>query len=519
LIAKRNFGGERALPDLQILGRHLVNWRDQFFPEFQVLFRRGGKVTYINLTARRQAVVMTAAIIALAMLVYIGARFQHFGHVVLSRGDALAHADQDRVSLSQEIAALKDALAEAEGRATAIGEDNDKLGVKFADAQRRIDVLEEERTHALADAQRRIEQLDAERTRLTADRTDVEHRLANAEANLNAKSTNFAQLSKELDHDRDLLRHSDSNQATLQSRVQVLEQQLAKANLSTDQYKGDLANIAKKLEGLSAERDRLTAQHDPHARVADGKRPFDGGTVTLDPPPASMVATEEPDVAPPALATITPNSPVAQPAGPAIIPTMRGSIESMLSSAGLDVGKLLTEISTPSSKGEGGPFVAAGDAGKADDVLRQKQLQKLVAILPLTAPLDSYRFESPFGARADPLNHRRAYHTGVDLSAPYRTHVLSTAPGIVIFAGADGEYGRLVEIDHGHGIVTRYAHLHRTLVVKGQKVPARFAVGELGSTGRSTGPHVHYEVVVDGTPLDPAKFIGAGKNVVQTGTQ
>jgi murein DD-endopeptidase MepM/ murein hydrolase activator NlpD len=73
----------------------------------------------------------------------------------------------------------------------------------------------------------------------------------------------------------------------------------------------------------------------------------------------------------------------------------------------------------------------------------------------------------------------------------------------------------MVEIDHGHGIVTRYAHLHRILVARGQKVAAHTVIGELGSTGRSTGPHVHYEVDVDGTPLDPAKFMEAGKNVVQ----
>ena len=89
----------------------------------------------------------------------------------------------------------------------------------------------------------------------------------------------------------------------------------------------------------------------------------------------------------------------------------------------------------------------------------------------------------------------------------------------MIFAGAEGEWGRMVEVDNGHGIVTRYAHMHRIFVVKGQKVPAHYAIGELGSTGRSTGPHVHYEVVVDGTAVDPAKFLGAGDNVIQVGAQ
>ena len=88
----------------------------------------------------------------------------------------------------------------------------------------------------------------------------------------------------------------------------------------------------------------------------------------------------------------------------------------------------------------------------------------------------------------------------------------------MIFTGAKGPYGKVVEIDHGHGIVTRFGHLHKALVARGQMVTVHQAVGELGSTGRSTGPHLHYEVLVNGTPQDPEKFLQAGKNVVQTVT-
>jgi murein DD-endopeptidase MepM/ murein hydrolase activator NlpD len=198
-------------------------------------------------------------------------------------------------------------------------------------------------------------------------------------------------------------------------------------------------------------------------------------------------------------------------------PTL-SKIEQLISSTGLDVGRLIGDVALTHVAAEGGPFVPMGDAARAgEDSRRHKMLESLVDTLPLRAPLDHYRVESPFGARRDPFNHRRGFHTGVDLSAPYRTHVFSTAPGIVIFAGAEGEWGRLVEIDNGHGIVTRYAHMHRVFVVKGQKVPVHYAIGELGSTGRSTGPHVHYEVVIDGTPVNPAKFLGVGDNVIRVG--
>jgi murein DD-endopeptidase MepM/ murein hydrolase activator NlpD len=481
------------------------NWGDRLFPEFQILFRRGGRIAYINLTAMRQAVMIATICVAVSLVVYLGARFQHFGHVVLSRNFALAVADREKSALSQENAALRDALMEAEGRAQSIGEENDKLGSDLASAKRRIDALEDERNHALADAQKRIDeadtehnraladaqkridQLDHERARLQSDHSDIAHRLANTEDKLNAKATNATELAKELDEDRDLLRHSDSNQATLMARIQTLETELEKVNTGSaraiaGQFKADLTSIERKLQDLSVERDRL---HTADARFEDKV----GGQ------------------------------------GSALEPLAGGRVETLLAATGLDVAKLLNdiEIDTTASHGggEGGPFVALGSAGAAlTDAQRRQSLQKLVETLPLTAPLDEpYRFESPFGPRIDPINHRRAFHTGVDLSAPYRTHVMSTAPGIVIFAGAEGEFGRMVEIDHGHGIVTRYAHLHRTFVVKGQKVPAHFPIGELGSTGRSTGPHVHYEVLVDGTPLDPAKFMGAGKNVVQAATE
>jgi murein DD-endopeptidase MepM/ murein hydrolase activator NlpD len=115
----------------------------------------------------------------------------------------------------------------------------------------------------------------------------------------------------------------------------------------------------------------------------------------------------------------------------------------------------------------------------------------------------------------DPIRHRPAFHSGVDLSAPYGTPVVSTAPGVITFTGVKDDYGKVVEVSHGHGIVTRYAHLHRILVALGQKVRAHQEIGELGSTGRSTGPHVHYEVLVDGVQLDPAKFLEAGKGVTE----
>jgi len=185
-------------------------------------------------------------------------------------------------------------------------------------------------------------------------------------------------------------------------------------------------------------------------------------------------------------------------------------IERVLASTGVDVGKLFAEVGV--NRGVGGPFVPAG-AQQSDTLTPEKlaALRTLVQILPISAPLDSYEISSPFGTRGDPVNGRGSFHTGEDFRAPYMSPVYATAPGMVTYAGYRDDYGKIVEIDHGNGISTRYGHLHRYLVSVGQRVAGRTQIGFLGSTGRATGPHVHYEVLVNGEPHDPEKFLGLSR--------
>ncbi len=137
--------------------------------------------------------------------------------------------------------------------------------------------------------------------------------------------------------------------------------------------------------------------------------------------------------------------------------------------------------------------------------------------VPLTTPVLGSAFErtSGFGTRRDPFTGNYAFHSGVDFSGPWGASVAATAPGTVIFAGKRGDYGNMVEIDHGFGIHTRYGHLSSILVRVGAKVNKGAIVGKLGSTGRSTGPHVHYEVWYNGNARNPSKFIEAGRYVLK----
>jgi murein DD-endopeptidase MepM/ murein hydrolase activator NlpD len=126
---------------------------------------------------------------------------------------------------------------------------------------------------------------------------------------------------------------------------------------------------------------------------------------------------------------------------------------------------------------------------------------------PVTGEID---FSSPYGVRVDPFLHVPAMHTGIDFRGSYGERIHATAAGTVTSAGWSGGYGQMVEVDHGNGLATRYGHLSEIDVKVGQSIRIGQVVGRLGSTGRSTGPHLHYETRVDGEAVDPQKFLKAG---------
>jgi murein DD-endopeptidase MepM/ murein hydrolase activator NlpD len=152
---------------------------------------------------------------------------------------------------------------------------------------------------------------------------------------------------------------------------------------------------------------------------------------------------------------------------------------------------------------------AATDAQSA--IAGAEKLRLLATHVPFAAPLPGQaEVTSPFGPRIDPFLGRPALHTGVDLRQDFGAPVKATAAGIVAFAGNDGGYGNMVEIDHSNGLSTRYAHLSSVGVQQGQKVTTGTIIGHIGETGRATGPHLHYETRINGEPVDPERFLKAG---------
>ncbi|WP_404403810.1 peptidoglycan DD-metalloendopeptidase family protein [Pelagibacterium halotolerans] len=176
--------------------------------------------------------------------------------------------------------------------------------------------------------------------------------------------------------------------------------------------------------------------------------------------------------------------------------------------------------------GVGGPFIPAESTAElsiideanavAAALARFNAARNALTSAPVRRPIaGNLSISSNFGSRNDPFLNRAAFHAGIDFRAATGTPVLAAASGTVIHAGRNGGYGNMVEVDHGNGIVTRYAHLSAITVSNGQTVTAGQRVGKAGSTGRSTGPHLHFEVRRNGNAVDPSRFLTAGRNLAK----
>ncbi len=132
--------------------------------------------------------------------------------------------------------------------------------------------------------------------------------------------------------------------------------------------------------------------------------------------------------------------------------------------------------------------------------------RNLLASTPAIRPTDGW-MTSRFGHRVSPFTGRKEFHKGLDIANRKGTAILATANGIVSYAGRKGPMGNVLVIDHGHGMITRYAHLSEALKKQGEKVKRGDIIAQMGNSGRSTGPHLHYEVHLNGVPVNPATYI------------
>ena len=202
-------------------------------------------------------------------------------------------------------------------------------------------------------------------------------------------------------------------------------------------------------------------------------------------------------------------------------------LEQMFRDAGLNPDELLASVRKGYS-GQGGPLmpialstkgaVASAEESRANAILQgldEMNLYRIAAFkTPFAMPVKSaVRYTSGYGYRSDPMGRGRRMHEGQDFAGDYGTPIFATADGTVVFASWDSGYGRLVKIQHAYGIETRYAHMAQIRVEVGQKVSRGDRIGDMGNSGRSTGTHLHYEIRIGGSAINPMTFIKAASNV------
>jgi murein DD-endopeptidase MepM/ murein hydrolase activator NlpD len=429
------------------------------------------------------------AAVGLGAAVWCGAGYLHYQQLAAGEQAAAIRAERVNADLQDALAKLQDQLGAArqtlntaQSRISSLSDDAQQSSSK-AD---RIAQL----TRALEQAQRDLHLVEAQRATLMARVSKAETDLADGQSR-QGQSQEWQKKVQQLTTERD---KAAAERDQLRSRITELEKSSA---LRRRQAPNPVAQAQPQPAAPAAP---TAAAETPDTRVAAVVVPAPGAAQAEPPRVASQAQPEAPRAVP-AVATAAPRAGVV------------AHLERVLASAGVDVARLFKEYGV--NPAAGGPFVPISRASQSEAMTPEKTaaLATLLKVLPISAPLEGYEVSSPFGVRGDPVNGRGSFHTGEDLRAPYMSPVYATAPGVVIYAGYRDDYGKIVEIDHGNGLTTRYGHLHRYTVSIGQRVAAHTQIGFLGSTGRATGPHVHYEVLVNGEPQDPEKFLGLARVV------
>ncbi|WP_374314277.1 peptidoglycan DD-metalloendopeptidase family protein [Dongia sp.] len=535
--------------------RHMVSrvaaTLSKHFSPRELIVRSDGKIKYVRLSTRSQlvgasliggiAVLSLATSIGLAMqqvtlhgrdiavreaegaytglLAEVADYFDQFKGSTGKLGDDEAYL----LGLSGENATMRDGLRSiatqiegpapldgaATGRTVAAGEDPLRAKLRealknrllaFDSDLKRIAARNQSLTNQIADLKSEIRGIEGDRRRMAAERDELTAMLEQSRQSNGNLATQVADLTGRLNTLRRDHQAATEQVASLTAKVGSLQSELQVAQASNADLTRQVAQTKLALTTVISQRNALQLGRSDLGRTIDELR---DKVASVQESQANFVAS--------------------------VTERTRNSLEEMektLVMTGLDVENMIA-AAEQNGIGKGGPFLPdpatgadeteqkllANVATLDDEVARWEKMQVVLRSVPLAAPVDHYYISSGFGARVDPFNGARARHEGLDMVGTLRSDVLATAPGTVIAAGWKGNYGRVVEIDHGLGIHTLYAHLDSVAVKVGDVVDYRQLVGKLGSSGRSSGPHCHYEVRYNDKPLDPMGFLKAGRYV------
>jgi murein DD-endopeptidase MepM/ murein hydrolase activator NlpD len=481
---------------LQRIRQGTARWQSRVFMTREVLIRADGKVTYISISPGLQKTVAAAILAGIVWTTYSSVGLLVNERVIEEKNTEVAAARQAYDDLMTGVGSAYDEFARLVGNLQK--SQSELLGLADSEADAAQDPAQlAEITQRAAAARQSLGEADAAiRAKLAVFESDLtaiaaQHRKLNA---------TIAQLQGDLRlADRERSEYYSQN-AALSAALHDSSQQMAAAANRQAEREERIRLLQQVVAALTHDRNALM---DRRAQLGEEIKKLEQRLVAYQTSQQSVVEN---------LAART-----------------RTNVDEVLKTVamtGLDVDNLLSRAGEK-MPGVGGPFVdlrQVADLNAAesamltvasldDEVDRWDRLQFVLHSLPLAAPLDHFLLSSGFGKRRDPLNGKLAVHEGLDFLSELGAPVMATAPGKVVFAGWKGDYGKMVEIDHGLGIHTRYGHLKSIAVKVGDEVAYRQQIGALGNTGRSTGPHVHYEVRVDNKAYDPMNFLEAGRYV------
>ena len=468
----------------------------RWLPERQIIIRTEGETAYLRLPTSVQVTFVLAWVVAAGWVGFTTVGYHNQDQIIAEKSDAIAqsrHAYRkllDQVSDYQlSIVEITRDLKETEAHLRGLFSQNEELKQDLSSTEVALRTSEAERAR-IATARRalgdQLELFGSELRQITGKNNALEAHITTLRQHLAVVEAEKAEIAAE--------------RAALDDRLWALHNELEAANSKVVLLENNVRALKTDLRTVILERSAVAVDNDTlRAQVADLER-------TLEKERSAHIT---------ALRHISERTQgqIAQ-------------VEDVIRRTGLKLDKV---VPVPEDRplGRGGPFVPfAPDMALSaeDDALRvelERRLQRweqvfgVYSSLPLAKPLADYWITSYYGRRKDPFNGRQAMHYGMDLAGPYKQPVTATAAGKVVFAGRRSRYGRVVDVDHGHGLMTRYAHLAKIKAKKGQHVELGETIGLLGSSGRSTGPHVHYEVRYNGKPINPSKFMKAGAYVLK----
>ncbi len=526
----------------------------------QILLRSQGTVHYLLLSTRLQLTIVALCAFAAAGIGWTASTIVFKDRILAEKDSRIAALQTTRRSLEQALktrseyaAGLERTLTRKYGELRLLLDQRTALEENLRNLKGAYEKIAAERndlTARLLTAEQKNEGLNQQLAALQA-------RLADAGTRIDGLQARLETALQERDRQRQAYLNTDAQLAATRARLSRVERMAATLRQGVEaalesrreiqrRHRQAQAEIATLKSSLTALRERASAQQSQLKKRAEQIAALRAETARAIEERNQALALEN-DLRSRAVAMKTRLSALKQ-AQTALLERLKYATEQNLSSldgtlrmTGIDTGRVVASILRRNEHpGTGGPFIGA-DTKRATEnretlaiapedepflndydknisliearVARLQAMRSLLASLPLSRPVDTGYISSAFGKRRDPITGKRAMHKGVDISAPAKTSVFAPAPGRVIFAGWKGAFGKLIEIDHGNGIITRYAHLSRILVRKGQKVAFRQKIGKVGSTGRSTGPHVHYEIEYEGKVRNPVNFFKAGRDV------